>query len=233
MSYACEFQAFIAKSPPEKRGDGFPHSGSRRRHNGLSNPTMRGFVKEWKKRHPSLSYEDWQQTLDHLYHGPSIEEACLAGFLLETSPRLRQQLPLPTLDRWINCLEGWREIDTTCQSTFSDSEYLARWEHWEPLLKDFAYRSTISHRRASLVLLIKALRHTKDDRLLTLTLININQLREEKDKLITKAISWALRSAINQFGDEVSSYVHDHRDQLPSVAVREFERKYSDVMRSS
>ncbi|MEM0969360.1 MAG: DNA alkylation repair protein, partial [Verrucomicrobiota bacterium] len=142
-------------------------------------------------------------------------------------------LPLPTLDRWINCLEGWREIDTTCQSTFSDSEYLARWEHWEPLLKDFAYRSTISHRRASLVLLIKALRHTKDDRLLTLTLININQLREEKDKLITKAISWALRSAINQFGDEVSSYVHDHRDQLPSVAVREFERKYSDAMRSS
>lgn len=226
MSFAHEFHQFVTTHPTEKRGDCFRFSGSNRKHYGMSNPTMRTFVKRFKVDHAELTYDDWLATLDGLFRGESIDEACLGGFMLGEYPKFRAKLALSKLDQWIGTLEGWREIDTTCQSNFSAKEVLIRWDEWHALLSDFVTRPSIEHRRASLVLLIKPIRQIADDRLIIPGLENIDILKHEEDKLITKAISWLLRTAIKHYDQKVYGYVETNREQLPSIAIREFDRKY-------
>lgn len=226
MDHSPEFTAFVNDHPTEKHDDGPQHSGSPRIHHGLSNPTMRQFVLDWANAHPGLTYDDWLVTMSGLYVGESIDERCLAGFMLGQYKRFRKQVPLATLDAWIGQLEGWREIDTTCQSNFTAKEVLAAWDVWQPLLVDLSQRETIQHRRASLVLLVKPVRDSNDERLISTALVNVDRLKHEGDKLITKAISWVLREAIKRHRDAVGAYVAEQESTLPAIAVREFYKKY-------
>ena len=225
-SYAQDFREFVLAHPAEKTGDSPISSGSSRIHHGLSNPTMRHFVKEWAGEYPSLTYADWRETLSDLYQGESIDEGCLAGFMLGHYKQFRNDLALDVLDKWIGTLEGWREIDTTCQSNYTANDLLRRWEEWHPFLLDLSQRETIQHRRASLVLLVKPVRDSHDARFISTALINVERLKHEKDKLITKAISWILREAIKRHRQVVGDYVSKNEDTLPAIAVREFKKKY-------
>ena len=226
MTFAQEFREFILSHPADKASDNINASGSSRKHYGLSNPTMRDFVKQWAGKHPNLTYDDWQATLSDLYQGESIDEACFAGFLLGHYSKFRQQLDLSVLDEWIGHLEGWREIDTTCQSNYTAKDLLAKWDVWQPFLVELSQRETIQHRRASLVLLVKPVRDSADERLITTALANVERIKHETDKLITKAISWILRESIKRHRKTVGNYVEQQADTLPAIAVREFKKKY-------
>lgn len=226
MTFAPEFREFILSHPADKPSDNAKASGSTRKHYGLSNPTMRTFVKSWASDNRNLSYDEWQATLSELYQGESIDEACFAGFLLGHYAKFRQLLPLSILDDWIGHLVGWREIDTTCQSNYTARELLAEWDNWQPFLVDLSQRETIQHRRASLVLLVKPVRDSADERFITTALANVERLKHEHDKLITKAISWVLRESIKRHRQIVGDYVEQQADTLPAIAVREFQKKY-------
>lgn len=225
MSHLADFETFITTHPTEKRGDNSAQSGSSKQHYGLSNPTMRAFVKQWAQQHPDLSYEAWQATMTDLYHGDSVESCALAGFMLGQYRAFRRQLPLSLLAEWIEQLEGWREIDTTCQSNYTAADLLADWAAWQPFLLDLAQRPTIQHRRASLVLLVRPVRENADARLIDTALRNVERLKGETDKLITKAVSWVLRESIKQHRKTVAAYVQDNAETLPRHAVREFNAK--------
>jgi 3-methyladenine DNA glycosylase AlkD len=54
----------------------------------------------------------------------------------------------------------------------------------------------------------------------------VESLKHEKDKLITKAISWILRESIKQHRDAVGAYVGKNADNLPAIAIREFRKKF-------
>jgi 3-methyladenine DNA glycosylase AlkD len=49
----------------------------------------------------------------------------------------------------------------------------------------------------------------------------IEKLKSEKEIMITKAISWVLRSMIRHYRSEVSNYVDQNAATLPKIAVRE------------
>lgn len=225
QSSAAAFHDFVLAQVSDKSGDNSTQSGSSKQHYGLSNPTLRGFVKQWAKDHPDLSYEQWQATLHDLYHSASVDEVMLAGFMLGQYASYRRRLPLSVLDGWIGQLEGWREIDTTCQSNYTASDLLATWTHWQPFLLQLADRETRPHQRASLVLLVKPVRDSADPRLIETALANIERLKGESDKLLTKAVSWVLREAVKRHRDTVAAYVETHAESLPALAVREFNKK--------
>jgi 3-methyladenine DNA glycosylase AlkD len=49
----------------------------------------------------------------------------------------------------------------------------------------------------------------------------INRLKEEKPILITKAISWLLRSMVKLYKPEIEQFVNEQEESLPKIAVRE------------
>jgi 3-methyladenine DNA glycosylase AlkD len=177
-------------------------------------------VKDWIKNHKDISLVEYQKFLNSLYNGKSHEEFSFAGRLLEYLPKFRAQLDPDCLNKWLDNAEGWGEVDSMCQSNFSSKEMLANWGKWKKLLTKFAKDKNIHKRRASVVLLTKAVRESDDKKLSDLAFANISRLKKEKEILITKAISWLLRSLIKNHKAEVQKYLKENAD-LPKIAVRE------------
>ncbi|MFH1971719.1 MAG: DNA alkylation repair protein [Patescibacteria group bacterium] len=177
-----------------------------------------------KENNPDI--KELENLLDSLYkNAKTFEEIDLAARLLGVSPKLRQQISPNKLDYWLNFTHGWAETDVLCQSNFTSDELLSNWNTWKKLLIKFSKDKNVHKRRASLVLLTKSVGMSDDKRLSDLAFKNTDLLKEEKDILITKAISWILRSLIKNHKKEVANYLKKNKDRLPKIAVREVTNK--------
>lgn len=192
---------------------------------GINAPNHQKIVKTFIKLYPNLSVAEYTEVLNSLAKGKYHEEKCTVGTILVNNPKLASQIDPKILDSWLNYCEGWLEVDSLCQSTFSDNNLLNNWPTWEKLLKNFNRDKQISKRRASLVLLNKAITRSSDQRLADLAFENIDNLKLEKDILITKATSWLLRSLIKNHRQRVEEYLKENADTLPKIAIRETTRK--------
>lgn len=201
------------------------HRAISRRWYGLTNAQHRQVILDFIKTRKDLSYDDWLALIDALYHGDSYEERCAPATLFRRFTLYRRQLPLSRLDQWLGNLEGWAEVDSTCQTVFTDKDMLADWDAWEALLESLSRDANINKRRAALVLLTAPITKSSDQRILRLSLRLIELLKSEKDKRITKAISWLLRKAIKQHRQAIKDYLDARAKSLPAIALRETRKK--------
>jgi len=201
------------------------HLGTSRTLYGLKNAVRRDIIHAWIENHQDITFDDWVSLIDGLYHGISYEERCTPPTLFTKYRAYRQQVSLSQLDRWLGQLEGWAEVDSTCQSVFTAQDMLANWDGWRDLLERLTQDENINKRRASLVLLTTPITNSPDKRLIQQALKHVDILKHENDKLITKAISWVLRKGIKQHRADIESYLDQHADTLPAIAVRETRRK--------
>lgn len=162
------------------------------------------------------------ELLNSLYqNGTTYTEIAVAAVILGLSKNLLNNFNPKHLDLWLNYTHGWAENDVLCQSNFGSEILLSSWLKWKKILKEFNQSTNINKRRASLVLLTKSLRQSDDKRLSELAFKNIENLKSEKEILITKAVSWILRSLVKFHKDEVAKYLKENIDSLPKIAYRE------------
>ncbi len=191
----------------------------------LGRKEERRLVVDFLKAHPEISLPEFIALLDSLYQGQSVNEKELAGLLLEKKAAYRRKIAPPKLDQWLDHLVGWLEVDSLCQSNFGAKEMLANWPAWEKLIRQLNQSANINKRRASLVLLVKPNRQLKEEKLAGLALAMVDNLKNEKDRLITKAISWLLREMAKNQRGLVEAYLKENRRELPPLVIREVSRK--------
>ncbi len=192
---------------------------------GLTSAQIKTVSSEFKKTHPSISFKELIEVIDSLYKGSSFEEKVLGPALLARYPKYLKQIQPSHLDHWLEQVEGWAEVDSLCQSSFDSTFFLADWDTWNTLFSTLVQNKNIHKRRASLVLLVKPLRNSRDKRLVQTAFTHINLLKSEKEVLITKAISWLLREMTKQNREEVSRFLDQYASSLPKIAVRETRKK--------
>jgi len=177
-----------------------------------------------KKEDPDIA--EFTNLIDLLYkNAKTFQEMDLAARLLQVAPNLRKEISPTKLDYWLNFTHGWAENDVLTQSNFTDEEILGNWSIWKKLIINFSKDKNIHKRRASLVLLVKSVRLSPDQRLSDLAFQNIERLKTEKEILITKAVSWILRSLITNHKAEVTDYIKSNKVILPKIVIREVETK--------
>ncbi len=186
----------------------------------ISIPTLRKIAKEWMKNHYELPVSKFTPLLTCLIKGESSTEKCMVGILLDYSTPDQRTFDPNLFNTWLTHLQGWAEVDSLCTGRYSESEILSQWKTWKPLLIQFSKSKNIQIRRASLVLLCTPLRKSNDSRLASLAFQNIEQLKCEKEVLITKAISWVLRSMIKHHRIALEQFMKN-KSGLPAIAVRE------------
>jgi 3-methyladenine DNA glycosylase AlkD len=169
------------------------------------------------------SFTEFQDLLLSLSNGSSFEELSSMGTMLELYPEYRHNLSTKIVDKLFDHTVGWAEVDVTC--VFNPDDLLAGWPSWQKLLTDFNVDKNVHKRRASLVLFTLPLRNSSDPRLYKLVLKNVDKLKSENNILITKAISWVLRSMIKNHPEIVKEYLEKNQDTLPKIAVREVSTK--------
>ena len=191
---------------------------------GVRADDLRRLAKATAKAHADWPDAAWLELLDQFYAGDLFEQRSLAGLLLGVLHPLRHRLELARLRTWLAAQQGWAEVDTTCQSSWTDKEVLARWAEWDPWLDELSRAEPISLRRASLVLLVTPLRHNADPHLTARALANVQRLQHERDGMISKGVSWVLRSMVADQPATVRTYLADNSGALPAV-VREVSKK--------
>jgi 3-methyladenine DNA glycosylase AlkD len=187
----------------------------------ITAPVLRDIGKEWMREHKDLSPVAFSGLLTSLMHGVSSTEKSFAGILLGYSTKAQREFPPKLFDGWLDHLQGWAEIDAVCTGDYTISHVPARWKEWKPLLIRFSKSKNVSKRRASLVVFTSLVRYTDDEEIARVAFSNIERLKHEKDVLITRAISWLLRSLIKNYRKQVKEYLHEYADSLPRIAVRE------------
>jgi len=190
----------------------------------ISIPALRKIAKEWMKAHAELTASKFATLLTSLIKGKSSTEKCMVGILLDYSSLSQRKFDPKLFDTWLNNLEGWAEVDSLCTGRYSDSEILSQWKTWKQLLIQFSKDKNIHKRRASLVLQCSPLRKSDDARLPALAFQNIDRLKGEKEILITKAISWVLRSMAKHHRAALVEFMNEEESGLPAIAVRETRR---------
>jgi 3-methyladenine DNA glycosylase AlkD len=189
---------------------------------GLKTDDKVKLIKDYLKS-ANLDFKDFTDLLLSLSTGSSFEELSAMGIALGLYPVYRHKLPPKIVDRLFDRVEGWAETDVTC--SFISDDLLVNFPDWQKLLKDFNTDKNIHKRRASLVLLTLPLRDSPDPRFYKMALKNVDKLKSEKNILITKAISWVLRSMIKYHPNIIHDYLEKNKDSLPRIALREVSTK--------
>jgi 3-methyladenine DNA glycosylase AlkD len=198
----------------------------------VSVPTLRTLAKAWLNENGGIPDVEFLTVLDSLYRGKSYEEKVLASILLSYHRTGPGTIGPKLLDGWLDHLVGWAEIDSLCvcwssaaRRNFTDDEILADWNQWARFIRKLSRDKNINKRRAALVFLTAPLRYSEDKRLAALAFEVIEKLKSERHIIITKAVSWLLRSMVQHHKRGVAAYVRENRHSLPAIAVRETARK--------
>lgn len=186
----------------------------------ISMPKLRSIGKSWYKKRTFPSTE-FYQLVTSLIKAPSSTEKMLGGIFLDFDRKHPDEFDPNILDLWLNYLQGWAEVDTLCYGHFKVDRLLENWAVWKKVLSRLNKSKNINKRRASIVLLCKPLTRSDDERMSKLAFQMINSLKHEKEVLITKAISWTLRSMAKLHRSELSTYLDKNKKSLPAIAVRE------------
>ncbi|MFZ6001746.1 MAG: DNA alkylation repair protein [Bacteroidota bacterium] len=184
-------------------------------------PTLREIARSWAKTHRHITADEFSLLLDSLIKGKSGTEKVMAGILLDGATSAQKKFKPQLFDRWLDHLEGWAEIDAVCTGKYTVTEIPDNPREWKKLLAGLARSKNINKRRASLVFLTSPIRHSDETWLVEAALQNIDRLKNEKEIIITRAISWLLRSMCKLHRSALVAYLQKNETTLPPIAVRE------------
>lgn len=191
----------------------------------IDSPTLRVIAKDWMRAHRDMTEKQFTTMLTSLVQGESGTEKVMVGILLDNATKEQKQFDPRLFDKWSDHLEGWAEIDSVCTGRYCDSEIPENIPSWKKILTGFVKSKNINKRRASIVFLCSPLSKSDDPRLADIALANIDKLKGEKEIIITRAISWVLRSMIKHHRKAVMNYIGENEDSLPKIALRETRTK--------
>ncbi|MFM8911696.1 MAG: DNA alkylation repair protein [Flammeovirgaceae bacterium] len=187
----------------------------------IDNPTLRKIAKEWMREHAHLSAGDFKKVITSLLKGESATEKMIAGMILDVSKPAHRKFKPSIFDQWLNHTKGWAQVDTLCTGSYTAEELPRQWTEWKKLLMKLVKSSSINKRRAALVFLCSPVRRHTDADLAHTAIDIVDQLKHEREILITKAVSWVLRSLVKHHKKLVNDYVKKNKSTLPAIAVRE------------
>jgi 3-methyladenine DNA glycosylase AlkD len=187
----------------------------------INAPKLRAIAKDWMKAHRDMSAKDLASMLTSMAEGKSGTEKVMVGILLDNATKEQKQFDPKLFDRWLDHLIGWAEVDAVCTGKYCITEIPENIPQWKKILTSLSKSKNINKRRASIVFLCSPLARCSDPALAEIAFENIERLKSEKEIIITRAISWVLRSMVRHHRRSLELYLKENEKTLPAIAVRE------------
>jgi 3-methyladenine DNA glycosylase AlkD len=188
-------------------------------------PVRRAIARTWLAGDRARPVNEILNVVESLFAGESHEEKTLAALLLSYHGAARRRTGPADVDRWLDHLNGWAEVDTLCYGVYAAQELLDGWAMWESHLRRLSHAPDPNRRRAAIVLLTRPVHASDDERLRDLATDIVDLQRSDRDPFIAKAVCWLLRSMITHHRDAVTRYLAANEATLPAIAVRETRTK--------
>jgi 3-methyladenine DNA glycosylase AlkD len=197
---------------------------------GVRVPDLRQLAASWKADHKQLAGDDLLALADVLWSGESLEEHTLANLLLASYPKVLANLPWEPFDRWRRLVDNWGVGDALGTMVFGPwlmARPDDRLHYLDVLIDD----EDLWSRRLALVATVPLNRRAATA-VPGLTLELVDRVKHEREPMISKAVSWALRELSKSDPDRVAAYVSDNRTVLASQVVREVQNKLATGLKS-
>jgi 3-methyladenine DNA glycosylase AlkD len=185
---------------------------------------IRQIVRAWRREHRDVTIDDLLPLVEALWAGESREERLIALELPQHYPFAISQLTWEHFDRWRRDLDNWELTDVLGLGVLGPW-VAASPEQREQHLWDLVQDEDVWSRRLGLVAIVGLRRARAKVDLLALALGLLDQVKEQPDPAITKAISWVLRELVKEHPGEVAAYLDENVDLLPKHVVREVTNK--------
>ena len=185
---------------------------------------IRQIVRAWRREHREVAADDLLHLIEALWAGESREERLIALGLPQHYPHAISQLTWRHFDRWREDLDNWELTDVLGVGVLGPwvaASLERREQHLWDLLKD----EDIWSRRLGLVCIVGLKRARPNVDLLALALGLIDQAKGERDRTITRAISWVLRELGKEHPGEAAAYLEENVDLLPKHVLQEVTNK--------
>ncbi len=220
-------QQFKALGDPERAAQEKRYLKSPFQFYGVSVPRIRAVAKAFRRENRRISKESLWELSQALWQGDFHEERALAMVLLEEYRALLDYADMPSLQRMLRESVNWDQVDEISVHLVGPLlekdgrvlEYLKRWS------KD----PNFWMRRAALLSQLLLFRDGKGDKALFYSFAD--EMMEEKEFFVRKAIGWVLREMSKADPEEVFRFVAENRDRMSGVTLREATRRLPERMR--
>jgi 3-methyladenine DNA glycosylase AlkD len=198
---------------------------------GVKVPHLREIARAWQSAHRKIAHEELIALVEALWAGESREELVLALELLQRYKRWIPDLTWAHFERWRRRLDNWEVTDVL------GVRILGAWALEDPdgrlgHLRDLIADEDVWSRRLALVATTWLNRGRQGVSFPDFTLELIERVKEERQPMITKAVSWALREASKRHPEQVAAYLEGNREVLAAHVVREVDNKLRTGLKS-
>ncbi|HXK61722.1 MAG TPA: DNA alkylation repair protein [Acidobacteriota bacterium] len=191
---------------------------------------LRQIARRWSLEHRDACWEAVLELIESLWQAPSQEERALAILLLQRHSGRIPSLDWELFDRWRKDLDNWGLTDALATIVFGPwiaADYSVRGARLWSLIED----SSVWSRRLALVATVP-LNRVPSTAIPETTLALIDRVASEREPMITKAVSWALRELIRVDRASVESYLEENRTRLARLVLREVGNKLRTGLKS-
>jgi 3-methyladenine DNA glycosylase AlkD len=198
---------------------------------GVRAPALGAIARGWQQAHRDISCEELLGLVEALWSGPSQEERVMALLLLIRFRRCLLRLEWQHVERWRHGVENWGLGDLLATEVFGPwllADRDTRLAHLDTLIAD----PNVWSRRLALVATVPLNRAPKARVPPDLTFALVERVKAQRDPMITKAVSWALRELAKTEPARVAAYVEANRSELAAHVVREVGNKLRTGLKS-
>jgi 3-methyladenine DNA glycosylase AlkD len=206
------------KADPAYRDGSLTVAPTRQRVHGVRTPDSRRLAKAWRREHSEAVPEEVLALVDSLWEGDSRDERVLGLEILVLHPGVIRGLTREWFDRRRPDIDNWGVCD------FLAVRILGPWteaapDERLPYLESLVGDSRVYSRRLGLVASVHLNREGPGFGCWTLE--QVDRLLDEREPMVTKAISWVLRQMTRHQADEVALYVESRGERLAALPRRE------------
>lgn len=209
-------------SDPEYRLGSLMVAPTTQRVHGIRTPDNRRLARAWRRDHPEANPDLVFALVESLWNGESRDERILGLEILFLHPEIVNGLSRDVFDRWRLDIDNWGVCDflaTRILGPWVENVPADRLRYLEMLVGD----SHLFSRRLGLVSSVHLNRDGTEYG--EWTLGQVDRVIDERDPMITKAVSWALRQMVKHQPSAVEAYVESRADRMAALPRREVRNK--------
>src|SRR6201994_2646574 len=183
---------------------------------GVGVPATRTVIRTWCRAHPGLSHDDLTALAASLWANPVFECRMAAQMLLIQNPGLLGPLDIPLIERMLREARTWALVDAlTCDLMGPLTE---RHPELGAVLDRWSADPDFWIRRSALLSLMLPLRRGAGD--FARFSRYADQMLDEKEFFVRKAIGWVLRETARKRPDLVAAWLEPRITLLSGVTLR-------------
>lgn len=184
---------------------------------GVSVPLTRAAVRAWCRARPGLGHGELVAVVAALWQPPVFERRMAAQMLLELNPALLGPADVPLVERMLREARTWALVDSLAADLMGG--LVVRFPELTSVLDRWAGDGDFWIRRSALLALLGPLRHGGGD--FARFSRYADQMLDEKEFFIRKAIGWVLRETAKKRPALVADWLALRIHQMSGVTLRE------------